>query len=376
MRVLYVASDQVVPGRTGGSVHVLEVARGLAARGHEVDAVVDAASHAADEPRVRWHPVRWTPHVRFLRFRAREAVQGILREARPQVLMERYYNFGGEGIDAAAQAGVPSLLEVNSPVVDHPGSWKARLDALALVRPLRAHRERLCRQAAAIVSPLPEIVPDFARGKTATVTWGANVDAFHPDRRSGALRREWGVPEGATVVLFSGSFRPWHGVHVLEEAARRLRARADLFFVLAGGPRAGAATEYRGLALGSVPYERMPEVVASADIGVAPYDTSRLAQLQLGFFWSPLKIFEYMASGLPAVTIPRAPLTEIVREGREGAHAKEADPVDLARVIASLADDADGRARMGSSARTRVVERYSWARHCEQLEGVLQGLLA
>ena len=67
MKILYVASDQVVPGRTGGSVHVLEVARGLAARGHEVDAVVDADSQAADEPRVRWHPVRWTPHVRFFR---------------------------------------------------------------------------------------------------------------------------------------------------------------------------------------------------------------------------------------------------------------------------------------------------------------------
>jgi glycosyltransferase involved in cell wall biosynthesis len=376
VRILYVASDQVVPGRTGGSVHVLEVARGLAARGHEVDVVVDGDSHAADEPHVRWHPVHWTPHVRFFRYRARAAVQAVLREARSQVVMERYYNFGGEGIAAAADADVPSLLEVNSPVVDHPGSWKARLDALALVRPLRAHRESLCRQAAALVSPLPEIVPEFARGKTATVTWGANVDAFHPDRRREELRREWGVPEGATVALFSGSFRPWHGVHVLEEAARRLRARDDLYFVLAGGPRAGAATEYRGLALGSVPYERMPEVVASADVGVAPYDTSRLAQLQLGFFWSPLKIFEYMASGLPTVTIPRPPLTDIVRPGQEGAHAKEADAVDLARVIASVADDRDARARMGAAARSRVVERYSWARHCEQLEGVLQGVLA
>jgi glycosyltransferase involved in cell wall biosynthesis len=376
VRILYVASDQVVPGATGGSVHVLEVARGLAARGHEVHAVVDAASTAADEPGVRWHRVRWTPHVRFLRFRAGAAVEALLRETRAQAVMERYYNFGGEGVSAAARAGVPSLLEVNSPVVDHPGSWKARLDALALVRPLRAHRERLCRQAAAIVSPLPEIVPDFARAKTTTVTWGANVDAFHPERRRETLRREWGVPEGAMVVLFSGSFRPWHGVHVLEEAARRLRPRAGAFFVLAGGPRAGIATEYRGLSLGSVPYERMPEIVASADVGVAPYDTSRLAPLRLGFFWSPLKIFEYMASGLPTVTIPRAPLTEIVREGQEGRHAKEADPIELARVIGSLVDDPVACALMGRSARTRVVERYSWARHCEQLERVLRGMVA
>jgi len=377
VRILYVACDQVVPGSTGGSVHVLEVARGLAARGHELHVAVSARSGTPpDLPGVRWHRVSWTPPSRFFRFRAQGTIEALLRETRAQALMERYYNFGGEGVGAAAAVGVPSLLEVNAPVVDHPGSWKARLDALALVRPLRRHRERLCRLAAALVAPLPAIVPEFAREKTTTVTWGADVDAFHPGRRSDALRAAWGVPAGAVVVLFSGSFRPWHGVHVLEDAARRLRSREDLYFVLAGGDREGVASDYRGRRLGSLPYERMPDVVASADVGVAPYDTERLPQLRLGFFWSPLKIFEYMASGLPTLTVPRPPLTEIVREGLEGRHVREADGAALAEALSALAADAPGRARMGASARDRVVEHYSWARHCEQLEGVLRRMVA
>lgn len=377
MRILYVACDQVVPGRTGGSVHVLEVARGLAARGHELHVAVNGRSGTPPElPGVRWHRVSWTPPSRFFRFRAQGAVAALLRETRAQVVMERYYNFGGEGVGAAAALGVPSLLEVNAPVVDHPGSWKARLDALALVRPLRRRREHLCRLAAALVAPLPEMVPEFARAKTTTVSWGADVDAFQPGRRSEALRAAWGVPTGAVVVLFSGSFRPWHGVHVLEAAARRLRAREDVFFVLAGGDRAGASSDFRGRRLGSLPYDRMPEVVASADIGVAPYDTARLPQLRLGFFWSPLKIFEYMASGLPTLTVPRPPLTEIVREGLEGRHFAEAQAASLAGAIGALAADPAARERMGASARTRVVELYSWARHCEQLEGVLRRMVA
>jgi glycosyltransferase involved in cell wall biosynthesis len=377
VRILYVACDQVVPGRTGGSVHVLEVARGLAARGHELHVAVNGRSGTPpDLPGVRWHRVSWTPSSRFFRFRAQGAVEALLRETRAQAVMERYYNFGGEGVGAAAALGVPSLLEVNAPVVDHPGSWKARLDALALVRPLRRRREHLCRLAAALVAPLPAMVPEFARAKTTTVTWGADVDAFHPARRSEELRAAWGVPAGAVVALFSGSFRPWHGVHVLEDAARRLRSRGDVFFVLAGGSRAGTAADYRGLRLGSVPYERMPEVVASADIGIAPYDTARLAQLRLGFFWSPLKIFEYMASGLPTLTVPRPPLTEIVREGLEGRHFAEGQGASLAGAIGALAADADARERMGAAARRRVVERYSWARHCEQLEHVLRRMVA
>jgi alpha-maltose-1-phosphate synthase len=320
---------------------------------------------------VRWHRIRWTPPHRFFRFRARHALEGIAAETQPHVVMERYYNFGGEGIALADARGLPSLLEVNSPVLDHAGSLKAALDALAIVRPMRRYREGLCRRASALVAPILDIVPQFARPKTEVVSWGANVEAFHPERRSQALRQTLGVPEGGVVVVFSGSFRPWHGVHVFEEAARRLRARSDVFFLLVGGPEAGATHDYRGRRLGAMPYERMPEILASADIGVAPYDTARLGQLRLGFYWSPLKIFEYMASGLPTITIPRAPLTDIVRDGQEALHAREGDAYDLARVVARLADDPALRARLGRSARERVVERYSWARHCEQLERIL-----
>ena len=98
----------------------------------------------------------------------------------------------------------------------------------------------------------------------------------------------------------------------------------------------------------------MPALLASADVGVAPYDTARLRQLRLGFYWSPLKIFEYMASGLPTVTIPRPPLDEIVREGQEGLHAPEADPSALAAAIERLADDPAARAAHGTRAPARA----------------------
>src|SRR5439155_11977893 len=225
MRIVYVASDQRVPGRTGGSVHVLEVARGLAGRGHQVHAVVHREPGVPDHDErdgVCWHRVAWRPRHRRFRFRARGAVEELLAEVRPQAVMERYYNFGGEGILAAKQAGIPSLLEVNSPAVDHPGSVKALLDAAVLVRPLRRRRERLCASATVLVSPLLEIVPEFARPKTVKMSWGANVDAFHPSRRRAELRAALGVPEKALAAIFIGSFRPWHGVHVLEAAARRL----------------------------------------------------------------------------------------------------------------------------------------------------------
>jgi glycosyltransferase involved in cell wall biosynthesis len=370
-----VASDQRVPGCTGGSVHVAEVARGLAARGHAVHVVVQRGRRQAgteEQDGVAWHRITWRPPHRFFRFRARPQVAQIAADVQPEAVMERYYNFGGEGLAVATRRGIPSLLEVNSPILDHPGSWKALVDACALIRPMRRYRERQCRVATALVSPLLAIVPESARSKTEIVTWGANVRAFRPERRDPAVRRALGIPDEAIVVLFSGSFRPWHGVHVLEAAARLLVHRSDLCFLLVGGPTAREGVGYRGRSLGSVTHERMPDIVAAADIGVAPYDTARLAQLRLGFYWSPLKIFEYMASGLPTVTIPRFPLNEIIREGQEGLHFCEADAHDLAATLVHLADDGTLRKRMGTSARERVASRYSWERHCEQLEGILR----
>lgn len=375
MRVLYVASDQPLPGETGGSVHVHEVSRELAKRGHEVHAVVQDLGETSPGAGYTIHRIRWTPSHRFFRFRARPRIDALIARLKPDVLMERYYNFGGEGILAAEAAGVPSLLEVNSPIVDHDESLKAVIDALLIVRPMRAYRERLVRSASALIAPIKEIVPEFARSKTHTVTWGANVDAFQPSRRSEALRAGWGASPKTTVVLFSGSHRPWHGVANLLAAARLLKDRADVLFVLAGGEKAGVATDFRGRTLGRVPYRDMPEVTASADISVAPYDRTRLRSLKLGFFWSPLKIFEALASGVPTITLDIQPLNEIVREGREGVFCKENDPGDLARVISLLAADRDRRLVMSRNARDRASQ-FSWAAHAAQVEAILMGMRA
>ena len=50
--------------------------------------------------------------------------RGVLRRARalrPDIVIERYYNFGGEGILRCARSGAVAVLEVNAPVIDHPG---------------------------------------------------------------------------------------------------------------------------------------------------------------------------------------------------------------------------------------------------------------
>ncbi len=90
MRILYVASDQTLPGETGGSVHVHEVSRELAKRGHEVHAVVQDRGEASLGDGYAIHRIRWTPSHRFFRFRARPQIEALVDRLKPDVLMERY----------------------------------------------------------------------------------------------------------------------------------------------------------------------------------------------------------------------------------------------------------------------------------------------
>ena len=118
---------------------------------------------------------------------------------------------------------------------------------------------------------------------------------------------------------------------------------------------------------------QLPAALAARDIGVAPFDPIKHAPLRLGFYWSPLKVFEYMAVGLPVVAPALPRLRKLVEDDTEGVLYDPNDPRGLDRAITSLADP-ERRRRLGAAARARVVRDFSWAAHCTGLDRRLRAL--
>jgi starch synthase len=375
MKVLYCAADQTVPGTTGGSVHVTAVAEGLAALGHDVQVL---ATPGGEFPagRVVWNAMPPPLGRKELRWANTGAVRRAAEAFRPDVVMERYYNFGGEGIAAAARVGAIAVLEVNAPIVDYPGSSKRLIDRALIVEPMRRWREWICAKADLIVTPSAAILPPKTPlQKIVELEWGADTDRFHP----GA---DGGLPftrPAETVAIFAGAFRSWHGTVTLAAAMRELRARGrhDIGAVFIGdGPERArvveAAAGLQGVVFtGAVPHASMPACLASCDIGVAPFDIGAHRALTLGFYWSPLKIFEYMAAGLPVVAPAVDRIPTLIEHEREGLLYEPAAPGALASTLERLTD-ARLRARLGAAARDRAVREYSWAAHCRALDAAFR----
>lgn len=373
MKILYAAIDQTVPGTKGGSVHVTAVAEGLAALGHEVRVLVGAGDGPFPRGRVTWIPMQPPFGAHQLRWARSGAVNRIASQFRPDVIMERYYNFGGEAILHAKRLGARAVLEVNAPVVDHPGSSKAWIDRALIVRPMQRWREGLCAAADLIVTPDAAILPPSTPpGKVLEVEWGADTTRFYP----GAQGPLPFTPPPGVVAVFAGAFRSWHGAINLARAIRRLRERGrrDVSALFIGdGPELPAVkTEADGLEhvvfTGALPHTAMPAALASAHVGVAPFDLGAHKPLALGFYWSPLKMFEYMASGLPVVAPAAARIPELVAHKREGVLYDPADEHGLASALEELASDGQLRTRLGAAARERALREYSWEAHCRALD--------
>lgn len=385
MRILYVAVDTPIPGTHGGSVHVLELCRALSRRGHDVHLLAPAGALASrgasaqtasttDAP-VTHHGLSRPP--RFLEWSARGRVRQLIAALKPDVVVDRFYTFGGAGIWAAHAFGIPAVLEVNSPARPVPGFWRDRLDRLTLVQPIARWRRMVLGWTDGIYATSRDLLPVEWQRDVTVVTNGVDVGRFRP-----------GAPRSETQPLrcvYVSSFRSWHGAEDLVRAvAACKRSGTDLQVVCLGrGPRwpiARRAARAAGVDdlitfVGEVPYDDVPRYLAAADVGLAPFSPSSFTALQLGWFWSPIKIFEYLAAGLVVTTID-LPEMRALLPGAVARFYPAGDTSALAGTLGELARDRAAVREGGQAARVLAESRYTWEQQAATVEMLLHEVVS
>ncbi|MBX2866357.1 glycosyltransferase [Candidatus Kaiserbacteria bacterium] len=186
-----------------------------------------------------------------------------------------------------------------------------------------------------------------------------------PDKE--VCRRELDIPEDIFMVSYIGHLYPEKGAHILAAAVGHLPEDITCFFV--GGLEQNVEdfkkhyTSKQIVYVPHQPHERVPYYMCASDVLVVPNSGKHETSAR---FTSPMKLFEYMASGRPIVASDVPALREVLSE--EMATFFEADnPESLAEAIISAKNDGVEKAEKAKEA----VQNYTWQKRAEHIMKIL-----
>lgn len=208
------------------------------------------------------------------------------------------------------------------------------------------------------------------KNPVATVVNAVSSDRFNVTKNVSKLesREKVGLPLDKKLILYTGNLVEWKGVVCLAESTNYLSETELVVFV----GRVDVEMKERLMSVGVLekmlfiaeqPYEQIPYYQKSADILVLP--TSGATQ-RARLFTSPIKLFEYMLSGVPIVAtdIPstRAILTDDIAWFATPDEAKS-----LAQTCLTVLDSKNTDTRIKQERMSSVVNEYSWRNRAKKI---------
>jgi glycosyltransferase involved in cell wall biosynthesis len=374
-------SDQLGFERAGHIIRANALLNALERQGHEVIRVQASASVSASDVAVNTYrgmvkrliprPIalclRDAGRMMYTRLFANRLTAAV-EAARPDFILETNIAFSSAGAIASRRTGVPLVIDDTAPPLeeDTEVGYGIGLKGMA-VRVFR----RITRQAAVVVAVsgqirrhlLDEGVPDE---KVVIIPNGIDSTCFHAGVDGCPLRASLGIPPDAIVLVFVGSFQPFHRVDLLLRSFANLKAVQPLHLLLVGEgrttPDAKAQAQQLGIAdrvtfAGRVPYAEVANYLAAGDIAVLP------GVLDFG---NSMKLFEYMALGKAVVAPNLDVITDTATHGEDVFLFQDGNGEELRKALSTLVQNRALRERLGKTASERAMQ-HTWDARASKL---------
>ncbi|HEY3135875.1 MAG TPA: glycosyltransferase family 4 protein [Blastocatellia bacterium] len=384
---LYIRATPSSMAEGGMHTHTSGLASGAAALGHRLTMLVNSAAGLQLPPHncvsikpstsftatkamfELWNNIAFT--IRSLQLVGR----GDCSLDEIDFIYQRYSRFNWTGVALSLVTGLPLALEYNASEIWVSRNW----DPIAQLWLLKRF-EQLNLRGADLIFVVSEVErrnltrAGIGSERIIVNPNGVDTDTFSPDCGGDEVRRSLGVAN-KTVVGFAGTFGPWHGAPVLAEAALLVSKSGQCHFLFVGEgeqrSEAEAIIEAAGSIVGAtftgrIPHALVPSYLDACDILVSPHVESADGS---EFFGSPTKLFEYMAMAKPVIASRLGQIADVIADGESGLLVEPGDSSALARAIERLAQDHALRARLGTAARSAVVEQYSWRHNAARVFG-------
>lgn len=399
MRILYLADIRFPLERANG-IQSIETCHALAARGHAVTLIVRPDTHTPPRDpylfyglarlaalRIEVAPITGPPAARragYLTFTIGRA----LGRARQDLIFTRDLGLASLLLRVPAALRAPVVYEAHTIAAD---AAKARPELLTGAEPAPASKlQRLARRDARVWRDADGYV---------TITSGL---ARELERRFGPRRRLAVVPDGVRdveapggtsasssrepsasdlrpppfTIGYAGHLYPWKGVELIIEAVAALPETRGL--IVGGHEQEPDLARIKQLAAqldcagrvtftGPIPPAEVAARLREADVLVLPNPRSAISSE----FTSPLKLFEYMASGRPIVASDLPAIREILRHEENALLVEAGNPPALVAGISRIKDEADLGGRLARQAQ-QDVRGFTWDRRAERLEALFR----
>ncbi len=375
----------------GASVHVKQFAEAAARCGHEVKTF-----HLNRMPQSNGGAGTWSsrmrnrlkPHLKRYVGQVNQLLKNvplffrewrILAQEKPDVLLVRYNLLNFTAPLVARLQKIPVVLEVNSP---HAFERKHLTNDVWQIPLIPFWTERLTFKLADRVVTVSEALRRYyldqkiSDDKIFVVPNGVDIERFNPETSGDAVRKRYGL-EGKVVVGFVGSFHYWHGVENILYLIERTKERnGEVAYLLVGDGPLRSETEQavreqgrsRNVVFtGYVKHEKIPAHLAAMDIVLAPYPAMDF------FYFSPLKLFEYLAAGKAVVASDIGQISELVRDGDNGFLYDPRNLDELVRKVETLIERPELRERFGRRGRATIEKNYTWENNAKRILKIALG---
>lgn len=375
---------QLVETLTAGGAEALavDIAGGLAARGHDSHLIVlrgDGPFRARIESAVTLHDLEAPPfrgsqveRVRLFLATSRR-LEKILRESGIGVLQAHLpmANFLG------LVMGWRGVCRVH-PTVHNNREFDYGQNRGALRRYLRraGYRQMLghCQGMIAVsekvkLSMTAQLGLSPAQSEQIRVVPnGVRVSGLPGAAGRAAMRERWGVAEDELLIIGAGRLTQQKNFGDLVAALSMLAASVGNWKCIIAGDgdlRCELEQEIASVGLGdrirlAGLVEDLPRLLAAGDIFCLP-------SLYEGL---PLVLLEAMAAGLPIVAYAIEGVVDVVEDGAQARLSSPSDAAAMAAALESLLLDGSARRRLGAVARESVIAKHSFEAAIEQLEAV------
>jgi glycosyltransferase involved in cell wall biosynthesis len=274
---------------------------------------------------------------------------------------QRHDLFQMAGLQLARDLDVPSVLFVPATLVWESAQWEVRRPGWASW--LERFGESPALRGADLVACGSDVVAEQVhrlgvRDERILITpTGVDLNLFAPQPGPSQIRDELGLRE-RYVVGWVGSFRRFHALEQAVDAVARVE-NAVLLMVGDGPERARIRrlARDRGVTAkftGTVPHADLPAYLAAMDVALVLASPGQI------FHYSPLKLAEYLAAGLPVVAPRVAQLADRLTDDVDAVLVPPGDAQALAASLQRLHDDIVYRERLAKSARAAAEARWSW----------------